>query len=158
MDLPKLQLSSYVRLFSIIGGFLVIIVGTLFGLSNIVSSGAFSQVFSNPSNFFSSVPELIGLFTSTSLVFIWTGLGLFVSGGMLSNWISNKNRRVIRGAVVLFTLLFLYFPLQQFAYILIGQGNTFIFISSLVFGLAATFLTVIFMYQRYINYPKKRRR
>lgn len=158
MDLPKLQLSSYVRLFSIIGGFLVIIVGTIFGLSNIVASGAFSQVFSNPSNFFSSVPELIGLFTSTSLVFIWTGLGLFVAGGMLSNWISNKNRRVIRGAVVLSTLLFLYFPIQQFAYILIGEGSMFTFISSLVFGLAATFLAVIFMYQRYVNYPKKRRR
>jgi len=158
MDLPKLQLSSYVRLFSIIGGFLVIIVGTLFGLSNIVTSGAFSQIFSNPSNFFSSIPELIGLFTSTSLVFIWTGFGLFIAGGMLSNWISNKNRRVIRGAVVLFTLLFLYFPIQQFAYIMIGQGNMFTFISSLVFGLAATFLTVIFLYQRYVNYPKKRRR
>ena len=77
---------------------------------------------------------------------------------MLSNWISNKNRRVIRGAVVLSTLLFLYFPIQQFAYILIGEGSMFTFISSLVFGLAATFLAVIFMYQRYVNYPKKRRR
>ena len=153
MSLPKLELSSYVRLFSLVSGFLVIIIGTFFGFSALSRSPKFSDSFSNPSNLLYSVPELIGTFAVESLVFIWTGLGLFVVGGMLSNWITDNTRKVIRGGVLLLTLIFLFFPIQQFSSILIGEGDTFIFISSLIFGLVSSFVSVIYMYQRYIRIP-----
>ena len=156
MSLPKLELSSYVRLFSLVSGFLVIIIGTFFGFSAISRSPKFSDSFSNPSNLLYAAPELIGTFAVESLVFIWTGLGLFVVGGLLSNWITDNTRRVIRGGVLLLTLIFLFFPIQQFAKILIGEGDTFIFISSLIFGLVSSFVSVIYMYQRYIRTPRSK--
>jgi len=156
MSLPKLELSSYVRLFSLVSGFLVIIIGTFFGFSAISRSPTFSDSFSNPSNLLYAAPELIGTFAVESLVFIWTGLGLFVVGGMLSNWITDNTRKVIRGGVLLLTLIFLFFPIQQFSKILIGDGDTFIFISSLIFGLVSSFVSVIYMYQRYIRTPRSK--
>ena len=156
MSLPKLELSSYVRLFSLVSGFLVIIIGTFFGFSAIYRSPKFSDSFSNPSKLLYAAPELIGTFAVESLVFIWTGLGLFVVGGMLSNWITDNTRKVIRGGVLLLTLIFLFFPIQQFSKILIGDGDTFIFISSLIFGLVSSFVSVIYMYQRYIRTPRSK--
>ena len=156
MSLPKLELSSYVRLFSLVSGFLVIIIGTFFGFSAISRSPKFSDSFSNPSKLLYAAPELIGTFAVESLVFIWTGLGLFVVGGMLSNWITDNTRKVIRGGVLLLTLIFLFFPIQQFSKILIGDGDTFIFISSLIFGLVSSFVSVIYMYQRYIRTPRSK--
>ena len=156
MSLPKLELSSYVRLFSLVSGFLVIIIGTFFGFSGLSRSPKFSDSFSNPSNLLYAAPELSGTFAVESLVFIWTGLGLFVVGGMLSNWITDNTRKVIRGGVLLLTLIFLFFPIQQFASILIGEGDTFIFISSLIFGLVSSFVSVIYMYQRYIRTPRSK--
>lgn len=155
MSLPKLELTSYVKLFSSVAGTLVIIIGVFEGFSNIARLISINQVFSNPSNLLSSSPELIGIFASSSIIFLWIGLGLFAAGDMLSNWIIDNKRRIIRDAILLFTLVFLYFPIQQFANLLIGQGDTFTFIASLIFGLAGSFISVIFMYRRYIRIIQK---
>jgi len=157
-SLPKLELTSYVRLFSSVAGSLVLIIGTFLGASGISQLISDNQAFSSPSNLLSSAPELIGVFADESLLLLWIGLGLFIAGDLLSNWIINKKRRVIRGVILLLTLIFLFFPIQQFAKLLIGAGDTFTFIASLIFGLAGSFISVIFLYQRYIRLPRSRRK
>ena len=157
-SLPKLELTSYVRLFSSVAGSLVLIIGTFLGASSISQLISINQAFSSPSNLLSSAPELIGVFAVESLPLLWIGLGLFVVGDLLSNWIINKKRRVIRGVILLLTLIFLFLPIQQFAKLLIGVGDTFTFIASLIFGLAGSFISVIFLYQRYIRLPRSRRK
>ena len=157
-SLPKLELTSYVRLFSSVAGSLVLIIGTFLGASSISQSISVNEAFSSPSNLLSSAPELIGVFAVESLPLLWIGLGLFIAGDLLSNWIINKKRRVIRGVILLLTLVFLFLPIQQFAKLLIGMGDTFTFIASLIFGLAGSFISVIFLYQRYIRLPRSRRK
>ena len=157
-SLPKLELTSYVRLFSSVAGSLVLIIGTFLGASSISQSISINEAFSSPSNLLSSAPELIGVFAVESLLLLWIGLGLFIAGDLLSNWIINKKRRVIRGVILLLTLVFLFLPIQQFAKLLIGMGDTFTFIASLIFGLAGSFISVIFLYQRYIRLPRSRRK
>ena len=157
-SLPKLELTSYVRLFSSVAGSLVLIIGTFLGASSISQLISINQAFSSPSNLLSSAPELIGVFAVESLLLLWIGLGLFIAGDLLSNWIINKKRRVIRGVILLLTLVFLFLPIQQFAKLLIGMGDTFTFIASLIFGLAGSFISVIFLYQRYIRLPRSRRK
>ena len=157
-SLPKLELTSYVRLFSSVAGSLVLIIGTFLGASSISQSISINEAFSSPSNLLSSAPELIGVFAVESLLLLWIGLGLFIAGDLLSNWIINNKRRVIRGVILLLTLIFLFLPIQQFAKLLIGMGDTFTFIASLIFGLAGSFISVIFLYQRYIRLPRSRRK
>ena len=157
-SLPKLELTSYVRLFSSVAGSLVLIIGLFLGASKISTSVSVNQAFSSPSNLISSAPELIGVFANESLFFLWIGFGLFISGDLLSNWIIEKKRRVIRGVILLLTLIFLFLPILQFSRLLIGEGDTFTFIASLIFGLAGSFISVIFLYQRYIRLPRSRRK
>ena len=157
-SLPKLELTSYVRLFSSVAGSLVLIIGIFLGASQISADVSVNQAFSSPSNLISSAPELIGVFANESLFFLWIGFGLFISGDLLSNWIIEKKRRVIRGVILLLTLIFLFLPILQFSRLLIGEGDTFTFIASLIFGLAGSFISVIFLYQRYIRLPRSRRK
>ena len=157
-SLPKLELTSYVRLFSSVAGALVLIIGLFLGASKISADVSVNQAFSSPSNLISSAPELIGVFANESLFFLWIGFGLFISGDLLSNWIIEKKRRVIRGVILLLTLIFLFLPILQFSRLLIGEGDTFTFIASLIFGLAGSFISVIFLYQRYIRLPRSRRK
>ena len=157
-SLPKLELTSYVRLFSSVAGSLVLIIGIFLGASKISADVSVNQAFSSPSNLISSAPELIGVFANESLFFLWIGFGLFISGDLLSNWIIEKKRRVIRGVILLLTLIFLFLPILQFSRLLIGEGDTFTFIASLIFGLAGSFISVIFLYQRYIRLPRSRRK
>ena len=157
-SLPKLELTSYVRLLSSLAGSLVLIIGLFLGASKISADVSVNQAFSSPSNLISSAPELIGVFANESLFFLWIGFGLFISGDLLSNWIIEKKRRVIRGVILLLTLIFLFLPILQFSRLLIGEGDTFTFIASLIFGLAGSFISVIFLYQRYIRLPRSRRK
>ena len=157
-SLPKLELTSYVRLFSSVAGSLVLIIGIFLGASGLSSLISVNQAAASPSNLISSAPELIGVFVNESLFLLWIGFGLFISGDLLSNWIIEKKRRVIRGVILLLTLIFLFLPVQQFSKLLIGQGDTFTFIASLIFGLAGSFISVIFLYQRYIRLPRSRRK
>ena len=157
-SLPKLELTSYVRLFSSVAGSLVLIIGLFLGASQISADVSVNQAFSSPSNLISSAPELIGVIANESLFFLWIGFGLFISGDLLSNWIIEKKRRVIRGVILLLTLIFLFLPILQFSRLLIGEGDTFTFIASLIFGLAGSFISVIFLYQRYIRLPRSRRK
>ena len=157
-SLPKLELTSYVRLFSSVAGSLVLIIGLFLGASKISADVSVNQAFSSPSNLISSAPELIGVFANESLFILWIGFGLFISGDLLSNWIIEKKRRVIRGVILLLTLIFLFLPILQFSRLLIGEGDTFTFIASLIFGLAGSFISVIFLYQRYIRLPRSRRK
>ena len=124
-SLPKLELTSYVRLFSSVAGSLVLIIGIFLGASKISADVSVNQAFSSPSNLISSAPELIGVFANESLFFLWIGFGLFISGDLLSNWIIEKKRRVIRGVILLLTLIFLFLPILQFSRLLIGEGDTF---------------------------------
>lgn len=156
MSLSRLKLSSYIRLFSFVAGLLVIGTGAFQGFSAISPTSEYAAVISEPPKFFTLGPTLSGIFISDSLLTIWIGLGLFISGGMLSNWVKVRNVRVIRDSVALLILVFLYLPIQQFGLILTGSGNPSILIISLVFGLATTFTIVVAMYQYLKTRTKKK--
>ncbi|MCZ6648045.1 MAG: DUF373 family protein [Thaumarchaeota archaeon] len=148
LSLSRLKLSGYVRLFSFFAGILTIGVGAFQGFSSLGGTTQYAEVVADPPKFFTFGPMLVGTFMSNALLPIWIGIGLFIIGGILSNWIRVKDLNVIRNSIALLILGFLYLPVQQFALILTGFGSVFTLMSSLLLGLVSTFVIVVLMYSR----------
>ena len=153
-SMEKIQLSGYVKLFSTVAGALVIVLGSVVGLSS-VSEAITTLNIVNPSQAVLNSAFLFGTFASSAQLLMWMGLGLLISGNALSNFITNNTQKIIRDGIAILILLFLYLPISQFSSLLIGSGDLFIFIASSIFGLAATFLTVIILYKKYSKLSKQ---
>ena len=152
-SMEKIQLSGYVKLFSTVAGCLVIILGSIIGLSS-VSAALKTLNIVNPSEVLLNSAFIFGTFASDAQLLIWVGFGFLVSGNALSHLITDNLQKVTRDVVALLILFFLFLPIRQFSLLLIGSGDLFTFIASSIFGLAATFLTVIITYQKY-KLPKQ---
>lgn len=153
-SMEKIQLSGYVKLFSTVAGALVIVLGSVVGLSSVSEAIATLNIV-NPSQAVLNSAFLFGTFASSAQLLMWMGLGLLISGNALSNFITNNTQKIIRDGIAILILLFLYLPISQFSSLLIGSGDLFIFIASSIFGLAATFLTVIILYKKYSKLSKQ---
>ncbi len=137
--------SSFIRIFSLAAGIMIMLASLQSGYSNIptglITEGppAWQSVFNL---------KVIGHFVNGMLPFLWIGMGTIFGGRLLSHWFRGSLRAL--GDILRLVVLTLFFiPVQQFMLVLAGEGNPFTLISSLLIGLAITLVTAMFVYKYY---------
>ncbi len=147
---------GYIRLFTIPTSILILIVGLSSGYSNMADNAAalMTDVTASPSHFFQYGGTLVGYYIQGSLLLIWTAIGIYLAGTLLTQFLRGSHRtwRSVTGIVV---LALLYLPVDQFSTYLItgGTGSSVLLITYVLVGLAAVFGVVITLYTRLRGRP-----
>jgi putative membrane protein len=137
--------SSFIRIFSLAAGIMIMLASLQSGYSHIPQElitqdiPAWQIVFNM---------KVIGYFVSGMLPLLWIGLGTVFGGRLLSHWFRGSLRAL--GDILRLVVLGLFFiPMQQFMLVLIGEGSPSTLIASLLIGLALTLVAATFVYQYY---------
>jgi putative membrane protein len=147
---------GYIRLFTVPTSLLILIVGLSSGYNNMssVAEGIIQSVKTSPILFLSYGGVLIGYYLQGSLLLIWTAIGIYLAGTLLTQFLRGSSRawRSITGIVVL-ALLFL--PMDEFSTYLVtgGASSSILLITYVLVGLAAVFGLVITLYTRLRTRP-----
>jgi len=147
---------GYIRLFTIPTSLLILIVGLSSGYANMAEYGSnfMADIGVTPSHFFQYGGVLVGYYLQGSLLLIWTAIGVYLAGTLLTQFLRGSHRtwRSVTGIVVL-ALLFL--PMDQFSTFLItgGTSSSILLITYVLIGLAAVFGVVITLYTRLRSRP-----
>lgn len=144
-NLVKFTPSSFIKLFSLIAGTMIILSSLQMGYAAvpeglIIEGPEAWQIITNP--------QVIGYFVNGMLTLLWIGLGTIFGGMLLSNWFRGS-LRALGDVLRLVVLGLFYIPMQQFMFLLIGEGSPFTLISSLLVGLALALVAATFVYQYY---------
>jgi putative membrane protein len=139
--------STFIRIFSIFAGILIILVSVANGFSSIPSevlrSGmSTSEIISNR--------IIVGSFAHGTITLLWIGIATILSGTLLSNWFKGSIR-IISDILRLVVLTLLYIPILQFTSVLTEGTSPFTLISSLLAGLAITLVAATFLFQYFKN-------
>jgi putative membrane protein len=137
--------SSFIRVFSLAAGIMIMLASLQTGYSNI-PEGLITQETPLWQNVFNL--QVIGYFANGMLTLLWIGMGTVFGGRLLSHWFRGS-LRALGDVLRLVVLALFYIPMQQFLLVLIGQGSPFTLISSLLIGLAITLVAATFVYQYY---------
>ncbi len=137
--------SSFIRIFSLAAGIMIMLASLQSGYSNIPAElitqdiPAWQIVFN---------VKVIGYFVNGMLPLLWIGMGTVFGGRLLSHWFRGSLRAL--GDILRLVVLGLFFiPMQQFMLVLIGEGSPSTLIASLLVGLALTLVAATFVYQYY---------
>lgn len=160
-SIRDLSASGYLRLFSVLASLLIVLVGFASGIAvffqqcNVTPVPVPCQIANNSvqslGSFLFNAPKLIGYFIINAELFIWLGLGVYVSTSIVFNLLRVRSRHIARHGVELFVLALLYFPVSIFANTLVSpRGNTDLFVAIIMFALAINFTIAAYLY-RYIN-------
>ena len=145
-SLGKPSPSSVVRVFYIFAGILIILVSFINGLSNLptnmISSTNLVDIVTNR--------QLIGTFIHGTITLFLIGIGIIITGSLLSNWMRNSNN-IVFDILRLVVLALIYIPILQFTSILTEGTSPSFLISSLFMGLAITLIAVTFLFQYFKN-------
>ncbi len=138
--------SSYIRIFSLSAGILIILSSLHNGYNDAIASNS-NDVFNL---------AFIGKFVNSMLPLLWIGLGTIFGGRLLSRIFKTKFGINALGDLLRIIILGLfYIPIQQFMLLLTGDvSNPFTLITSLFIGLAITLVAASLVYKYYIR--KKR--
>ena len=139
--------STFIRIFSIFAGILIILVSVANGFSSIptevLKSGmSTSEIISNR--------IIVGSFAHGIITLLWIGIATILSGTLLSNWFKGSIR-IISDILRLVVLTLLYIPILQFTSVLTEGTNPFTLISSLLAGLAITLVAATFLFRYFKN-------
>jgi putative membrane protein len=139
--------STFIRIFSIFAGILIILVSIANGFSSIptevLRSGmSTSEIISNR--------IIVGSFAHGIITLLWIGIATILSGTLLSNWFKGSIR-IISDILRLVVLTLLYIPILQFTSVLTEGTNPFTLISSLLAGLAITLVAATFLFRYFKN-------
>jgi putative membrane protein len=139
--------TSFIKIFSLVSGLLIIVVSIVNGLSHI-PDGIVTEDMSN----FEIVTnkEIVGSFIRGTILLLWIGIGTILSGTLLSNWFGGSIK-TMSDILRLVILILLYYPILQFTSVLTEGTSPFNLISSLLIGLATTLVAATFLYQYYRN-------
>lgn len=139
--------TSFIRIFSLVSGVLIMVVSIVNGLSHI-PEGIITEDMTN----FEIVTnkEIVGSFLRGTILLLWIGIGTILSGTLLSNWFRGSIK-TMSDILRLVILILLYYPLLQFTSVLTEGTSPFNLISSLLIGLAITLVAATFLYQYYRN-------
>ncbi|MGH9922802.1 MAG: DUF373 family protein [Nitrososphaerales archaeon] len=137
--------SSFIRIFSLAAGIMIMLASLQSGYSDIPAEliaqdiPAWQIVFN---------VKVIGYFVNGMLPLLWIGMGTVFGGRLLSHWFRGSLRAL--GDILRLVVLGLFFiPMQQFMLVLIGEGSPSTLIASLLIGLALTLVAATFVYQYY---------
>jgi putative membrane protein len=142
-SLGRLTPTSFIRIFSILAGILIILAAIANGVSSIPPDmlrpniSAF-EVISNR--------LLVGSFAHGLITLLWIGIATILGGSVLTNWFRGSVR-VVSDILRLVVLALLYIPVLQFTSVLTEGTNPFTLISSLLIGLAVSLVAATFLYQ-----------
>lgn len=137
--------SSFIRVFSLAAGIMLMLASFQMGYTNvpkelfIIGRDAWQMLFN---------VQVLGHFATGMLPLLWAGIGTVFGGRLLSHWFRGSLRALGDGLRLIVLGLF-YMPVYQFILVLIGEGNPFTLISSLLIGLALTLVSATFVYRYY---------
>lgn len=142
---------GYLRIFSVVAGALIFIVGISTGYTNMLHNdpSGVLHVTADPTSFLIFGGGLIGYYLEGSLPIFWAAFGVYLIGQLLAHLARGSNR-VWRDGVLIVLLGLLYLPMDEFAIFLTGVVNSSVLLISYVLvGLALTFAVVTAVYGRW---------
>jgi Predicted membrane protein len=137
--------SSFIRIFSLLAGIMIILAGINAGYVS-----AISFVGNNSNDILNILlnRHIIASFITNMLPLLWIGLGVIFGGHLLSN-VFKSNARLLSDSLRLVVLGLFYIPAQQMVNMIEGEVNPFTLISSLLLGLAITLIAATLVYEYY---------
>jgi putative membrane protein len=143
----RLTPTSFIKIFSIIGGVLIILAAIANGISSIPSNiltpeTSALDIVSNRT--------IMGRFANSTITLLWIGIATILGGVLLSDWFKGSSR-VMSDILRLAVLALLYIPLLQFTSVLTEGTNPFTLISSLLIGLAMSLVAATVLYYYFRN-------
>ncbi len=139
--------SSFIRVFSLLAGIMIILAGINAGYVSAIS-------FVGPDNNSNDIlnillnRHIIASFITNMLPLLWIGLGVIFGGHLLSD-VFKSNTRILSDSLRLVVLGLFYIPAQQMVNMIEGEVNPFTLISSLLLGLAITLIAATLVYEYY---------
>ena len=142
----RLTPTSFIKIFSIIGGVLIILAAIANGISSIPSNILTPEMSALD---IVSNRTIVGRFANSTITLLWIGIATILGGVLLSDWFKGSSR-IMSDILRLAVLALLYIPLLQFTSVLTEGTNPFTLISSLLIGLAMSLVaeTVLYYYFR----------
>jgi putative membrane protein len=143
----RLTPTSFIKIFSIIGGVLIILAAIANGISSIPSN-----MLTHEMSTFDIVSNrtIVGRFATGTITLLWIGLATIIGGVLLSDWFKGSSR-IMSDILRLAVLALLYIPLLQFTSVLTEGTNPFSLISSLLIGLAMSLVAATVLYYYFRN-------
>jgi putative membrane protein len=139
--------TSFIKIFSIIGGVLIILAAIANGISSIPSNiltpeTSALDIVSNRT--------IVGRFANSTITLLWIGIATILGGVLLSDWFKGSSR-IMSDILRLAVLALLYIPLLQFTSVLTEGTSPFTLISSLLIGLAVSLVAATVLYYYFRN-------
>lgn len=144
-SLGKMGPTDFIKIFSVIGGVLIMLASIANGVSSIPPDIPVQQM--QPLEIITN-KEVVGSFAKGTITLLWIGIATILGGVFLANWLKGSSREVA-DILRLVVLGLLYIPMVQFTAILTEGTNPFTLISSLLVGLAVALVAAAFVYQRF---------
>jgi putative membrane protein len=138
--------AGFIRIFTLVAGILLILASIIAGVS-VASSQLTSTA---PDELLKVVlsKQVIGLFVSGMLPFLWMGIGCMFGGSLLSSWFRGSIRSItdILRIIVLITL---YPIVLQFTTVMTKDESPYTLIPPLLLGLAVILISASLLFHRY---------
>src|SRR5919106_3028339 len=139
--------TSFIRIYSLVAGLLIIVVSIVNGLSHIPQEIVTKEmtnweIFTNK--------QIVGSFIRGTILLMWIGIGTILTGTLLGNWFRGSIK-TMSDILRLVILILLYYPILQFSSVLTEGTSPFNLISSLLIGFAITLVAATSLYQYYRN-------
>jgi putative membrane protein len=143
----RLTPTSFIKIFSIIGGVLIILAAIANGISSIPSNLLTPEMSALD---IVSNRTIVGRFADSTITLLWIGIATILGGILLSDWFKGSSR-IMSDILRLTVLALLYIPLLQFTSVLTAGTNPFTLISSLLIGLAVSLVAATLLYYYFRN-------
>ena len=143
----RLTPTSFIKIFSIIGGVLIILAAIANGISSIPSNILTPEMSALD---IVSNRTIVGRFANSTITLLWIGIATIIGGVLLSDWFKGSSR-IMSDILRLTVLALLYIPLLQFTSVLTEGTNPFSLISSLLIGLAVSLVAATVLYYYFRN-------
>jgi putative membrane protein len=143
----RLTPTSFIKIFSIIGGVLIILAAIANGISSIPSNILTPEMSALD---IVSNRTMVGRFANSTITLLWIGIATILGGVLLSDWFKGSSR-IMSDILRLAVLALLYIPLLQFTSVLTEGTNPFTLISSLLIGLAMSLVAATVLYYYFRN-------
>jgi len=138
--------AGFIRIFTLVAGILLILASIIAGISTASPQLASTK----PDELLKVVlsKQVIGLFVSGMLPFLWMGIGCMFGGSLLSSWFRGSIRSItdILRIIVLITL---YPIVSQFTTVMTKDESPFTLIPPLLLGLAVILISASLLFHRY---------
>ena len=140
--------TSFIRIFSLVSGLLIIVVSIVNGLSHI-PEGIIREDMTNFEILTNKA--IVGSFLRGTILLLWIGIGTILSGTLLSNWFRGSIKTMSDILRLVILILFCTTQFYNLPQVLTEGTSPFNLISSLLIGLAITLVAATFLYQYYRN-------